>query len=101
MESIFGVGSEQSLPSQYLHYLGDIFTGTSARRSSISPSPVSQVVRHRDLLDARPRRRHDILAFALGTGIGILSGLAARRAADSVVPPIFVMLPRSRTSGRD
>ena len=45
LETIFGAGSHQSLPSQYAHYLGDVFTGNFGTSLFYFPSPVSQVVR--------------------------------------------------------
>ena len=45
LETIFGVGSGQSLPSQYVHYLGDVFTGNFGTSLFFFPEPVSQVVR--------------------------------------------------------
>src|SRR6476660_7409232 len=44
LETIFGVNSGQSLPAQYAHYLGDVFTGNFGTSLFFFPSPVSQVV---------------------------------------------------------
>src|SRR5260370_9328546 len=45
LETLFGVNTGQSLPVQYVHYLGDIFTGNFGTSLFFFPSPVSQVVR--------------------------------------------------------
>ena len=44
LETIFGVNTHESLPVQYVHYLGDIATGNFGTSLFFFPSPVSQVV---------------------------------------------------------
>src|SRR5487761_37771 len=45
LETIFGAGNGQSLPAQYVHYLGDIATGNFGTSLFYFPSPVGDVVR--------------------------------------------------------
>ena len=91
LENIFGVNTHTSLPVQYLHYLGDIATGNFGTSLTFYPSSVSRVV-----LDAIPWTLGlvgvtTILAFGLGTGVGIVSGWRRGTWLDGIVPPVFVI----------
>jgi peptide/nickel transport system permease protein len=91
LENIFGVNTHTSLPLQYLHYLGDIATGNFGTSLYFYPSSVSRVV-----LDAIPWTLGlvgvtTILAFGLGTGVGIISAWRRGTWLDGVVPPVFVI----------
>ncbi len=91
MENLFGVNTKTSLPVQYLHYLGDIATGNFGTSLYFYPSSVSRVV-----LDAIPWTLGlvgvtTILAFVLGTGIGIVSAWRRGSWLDGIVPPVFVI----------
>jgi peptide/nickel transport system permease protein len=91
MENLFGVNTKESLPVQYLHYLGDIATGNFGTSLYFYPSSVSRVV-----LDAIPWTLGlvgvtTILAFVLGTGIGIVSAWRRGNWLDGIVPPVFVI----------
>jgi peptide/nickel transport system permease protein len=91
MENLFGVNTKTSLPVQYLHYLGDIATGNFGTSLYFYPSSVSRVV-----LDAIPWTLGlvgvtTILAFVLGTGVGIISAWRRGSWLDGVVPPVFVI----------
>src|ERR1700742_4044383 len=89
LETIFGVNSGQSLPAQYMHYLGDVFTGNFGTSLFYFPEPVSQVVRSAVFWTLGLVGVTTILAFALGTGI-----IAAWRRGgltDSIAPPLLVI----------
>jgi peptide/nickel transport system permease protein len=91
LENIFGVNTHTGLPVQYLHYLGDIATGNFGTSLYFYPSSVSRVV-----LDAIPWTLGlvgvtTILAFALGTGVGIVSAWRRGTWLDGLVPPVFVI----------
>ena len=91
LENLFGVNTHTSLPVQYLHYLGDIATGNFGTSLYFFPSSVSRVV-----LDAIPWTLGlvgvtTILAFGLGTGVGIISAWRRGTWLDGVVPPVFVI----------
>jgi peptide/nickel transport system permease protein len=91
LENIFGVNTHTSLPVQYLHYLGDIATGNFGTSLYFYPESVSRVV-----LDAIPWTLGlvgvtTILAFGLGTGVGIVSAWRRGTWLDGVVPPVFVI----------
>jgi peptide/nickel transport system permease protein len=91
LEDIFGVNTHTSLPVQYLHYLGDIATGNFGTSLYFYPESVSRVV-----LDAIPWTLGlvgvtTILAFGLGTGVGIVSAWRRGTWLDGIVPPVFVI----------
>ena len=91
LEDLFGVNTHTSLFVQYLHYLGDIATGNFGTSLYFYPEPVSRVV-----LDAIPWTLGlvgvaTILAFVLGTGVGIVSAWRRGTWLDGIVPPVFVI----------
>jgi peptide/nickel transport system permease protein len=91
LETIFGADSHQSLPAQYVHYLGDIFTGNFGTSLFFFPEPVSQVVRTGIFWTLGLVGVTTILAFALGTGIGILAAWRRGGLTDSLGPPLLVV----------
>jgi peptide/nickel transport system permease protein len=91
LENLFGVNTKASLPVQYVHYLGDIATGNFGTSLYFYPASVSRVV-----LDAIPWTLGlvgvtTILAFVLGTGVGIVSAWRRGTWLDGLVPPVFVI----------
>jgi peptide/nickel transport system permease protein len=91
LEIAFGVNTKQSLPSQYLGYLGDVATGKFGTSLYFYPESVGRVI-----LDAIPWTLGlvgvtTILAFVLGTGIGIVSAWRRGSRLDGIVPPVFVI----------
>jgi peptide/nickel transport system permease protein len=74
-----------------VHYLGDIFTGNFGTSLFFFPSPVSQVVRGAIFWTLGLVGVTTILAFALGTGVGILAAWRRGGLVDSVAPPLFVI----------
>ena len=91
LEIAFGVNTKQSLISQYFGYLGDVATGKFGTSLYFYPESVGRVI-----LDAIPWTLGlvgvtTILAFVLGTGIGIVSAWRRGSRLDSIVPPVFVI----------
>jgi len=91
LEVAFGVNTHQSLASQYVSYLGDVATGKFGISLYFYPTPVSHVV-----LDAIPWTLGlvgitTILAWVLGTGVGIVAAWRRGGATDSILPPLFVI----------
>ncbi len=87
----FGVNTHQSLIGQYFGYIGDVATGKFGTSLYFYPQSVGRVI-----LDAIPWTLGlvgitTILAFVLGTGIGILAAWRRGGRLDSVVPPVFVI----------
>src|SRR6516164_1644292 len=91
LETIFGVNTHESLLVQYVHYLGDIFTGNLGTSLYFFPSPVSQVVRSAIFWTLGLVGITTILAFLLGTGVGIVAAWRHGGLLDSVAPPVLVI----------
>ena len=93
LEAQFGVGTHQNLVAQYFRYLGDVATFKFG--VSLTTQPGTSVGRM--VLDAIPWTLGlvgvtTVLAFILGTGIGILSAWLRGGRLDSIMPPIFVIM---------
>ena len=91
LEVAFGVKTHQSLISQYFGYLGDIATGKFGTSLYFYPESVGRVI-----LDAIPWTLGlvgvtTILAFVLGTGVGIVAAWRRGGVMDSILPPTFVI----------
>ena len=91
LETIFGVNTHESLLVQYVHYLGDIFTGNFGTSLFFFPSPVSQVVRTAIFWTLGLVGLTTILAFVLGTGVGIVAAWRRGGLLDSIAPPVLVI----------
>ena len=91
LEVLFGVNSHQSLLSQYVHYLGQVVTGNFGTSLFFYPQPVSQVVRGAIPWTLGLVGVTTILAFALGTGLGIVTAWRRGSRLDSILPPVFVI----------
>jgi peptide/nickel transport system permease protein len=91
LETLFGVNNGQSLPVQYVHYLGDIATGNWGTSLFYFPSPVSQVIRGAVFWTLGLVGVTTILAFALGTGVGIVAAWRRGGLLDSIAPPLLVI----------
>jgi peptide/nickel transport system permease protein len=92
MEAQFGIG-HQNIVSEYFSYLGNVFTLKFG--SSLTTQPGVSI--GRIVLDAIPWTLGlvgltTVLAFLLGTGIGIVSAWRRGGRLDSVMPPVFVIM---------
>ena len=92
LEAQFGT-SHQNIASQYGSYLGDVATGKFG--SSLTTQPGTSV--GHIVLNAIPWTLGlvgltTVLAFVLGTGIGIAGAWRRGGRLDSVMPPIFVIM---------
>src|SRR5437762_3946825 len=91
LEIAFGVHNHQSLVSSYFTYLGNIARGHFGVSLTFFPDTVAHQV-----LQALPWTLAlvgitTILAFFLGTLIGLVSGWRRGGALDGVLPPLFVI----------
>jgi peptide/nickel transport system permease protein len=91
LEIAFGVHTHQSLVSSYFTYLGNLFRGRLGVSLTFFPDPVT-----RDVLQALPWTLAlvgvtTILAFILGTLVGLVAAWRRGGLVDSVMPPIFVI----------
>lgn len=92
LEVAFGVDTKDSLLSQYVQYLGNVLHGDFGLSITFFPTPVAQVV-----VQALPWTLGligitTIIAFILGTLIGIVAAWRRGGAIDSVLPPVFIVL---------
>ncbi len=93
LEAQFGLGTHQNLVVQYIHYLGDV--ATLKFGVSLTTQPGASV--GRVVLNAIPWTLGlvgitTVLAFILGTVIGIVSAWWRGGRMDSLLPPIFVIM---------
>ena len=93
LEAQFGVGTHQNVVAQYFAYLGNV--ATLRFGTSLTYQPGASV--GRIVLDAIPWTLGlvgltTVLAFVLGTGIGIVAAWRRGSLLDSIMPPIFVIL---------
>ncbi len=93
LDAEFGLNAHQSLLSQYGQYLGDVATGKWG--VSLSTEPGNSVARM--VLDALPWTLGlvgitTVLAFILGTLIGIVGAWRRGGRLDSILPPVFVIM---------
>ena len=91
LEILFGVNAHQSLISQYVNYLHQIATGNFGTSLSQYPASVSSVIGSAIWWTLGLVGITTILAFALGTGLGIVSAWRRGGRLDSVLPPVFVI----------
>jgi len=85
------VNTHESLPVQYVHYLGDIATGNFGTSLFYFPSPVRQVVGTAIFWTLGLVGITTILAFVLGTGVGIIAAWRRGGLVDSIAPPVLVI----------
>jgi len=91
IEIAFGVNTNQNLASQYVSYLHDLVTGNLGTSLTFFPTPVSAVIRGAILYTLFLVGVTTILAFILGTLIGIVGAWRRGGWLDSILPPIFVI----------
>jgi peptide/nickel transport system permease protein len=93
MEAQFGLNTHASLVSQYVKYVGDMATGNFGE--SLTTQPGNSVAHM--VLDAIPWTLGlvgvtTVLAFILGTWIGIVAAWRHGGRVDSIMPPVFVIM---------
>jgi peptide/nickel transport system permease protein len=91
LEILFGVNTDRSLPAQYLTYLHQIATGNLGVSLEFYPATVTSVIGGAIWWTLGLVGVTTILAFALGTGLGIVSAWRRGGRLDSVLPPVFVI----------
>jgi peptide/nickel transport system permease protein len=91
LETLFGINTHQSLLSQYFGYLHDVFTGNFGISFSEYPASVTSVIGSAIWWTVGLVGITTVLAFLLGTGLGIVSAWRRGGKLDSIVPPVFVI----------
>jgi peptide/nickel transport system permease protein len=91
LETLFGVNTQQSLLAQYVNYLHQMLTGNFGTSLSEYPASVSSLIGSAIWWTLGLVGITTILAFLLGTGLGIVSAWRRGGKLDSIVPPVFVI----------
>ena len=91
LEILFGVNTDKSLPAQYVSYLHQIATGNLGVSLEFYPATVTSVIGGAVWWTLGLVGVTTVLAFALGTGLGIVSAWRRGGRLDSILPPVFVI----------
>jgi peptide/nickel transport system permease protein len=91
MEILFGVNTHKSLISQYWSYLHQIVTGNFGISLQFYPKTVSSVIGSAIWWTLGLVGITTVLAFLLGTGLGMAAAWRRGGRLDSVMPPVFVI----------
>jgi peptide/nickel transport system permease protein len=91
LETLFGVNNQQGLVGQYFGYLHQMLTGNFGTSLSQFPASVTSVIGSAIWWTLGLVGVTTVLAFLLGTGLGIVSAWRRGGKLDSVVPPVFVI----------
>ncbi len=91
LDLLFGVNTHQSLPAQYVSYLHQIATGNFGVSLDFYPASVGSVIGSAIWWTLGLVGVTTILAFVLGTGLGVVSAWRRGGRLDSIVPPVFVI----------
>jgi peptide/nickel transport system permease protein len=91
LEILFGVNTDKSLPAQYVSYLHQIATGNLGVSLEFYPASVTSVIGSAVWWTLGLVGVTTVLAFVLGTGLGIVSAWRRGGRLDSVLPPVFVI----------
>ncbi len=91
LETLFGVNNQQGLLAQYFGYLHQMLTGNFGTSLSQFPASVTSVIGSAIWWTLGLVGVTTVLAFLLGTGLGIVSAWRRGGKLDSVVPPVFVI----------
>ena len=91
LEILFGVNTDKSLPAQYVTYLHQIATGNLGVSLEFYPASVTSVIGGAIWWTLGLVGVTTVLAFVLGTGLGIVSAWRRGGRLDSILPPVFVI----------
>jgi peptide/nickel transport system permease protein len=91
LEVLFGVNTHESLLGQYFGYLHQILTGNLGTSLDEYPASVTSVIGSAIWWTLGLIGVTTVLAFILGTGLGIVSAWRRGGKLDSIVPPVFVI----------
>ena len=92
VDILFGVNTSEGLPGQYWHYLGQVATGNFGTSLAYYPNSVSSEIGSAIWWTLGLVGVTTILAFLLGTLLGIVSAWRRGGKLDSIVPPVFVIV---------
>jgi peptide/nickel transport system permease protein len=91
LEILFGVNTSRGIFSQYVSYLHQVVTGNFGISLAFYPATVSSVIGNAVWWTFGLVGVSTILAFLLGTGLGIVAAWRRGGLVDNVLPPVFVI----------
>jgi peptide/nickel transport system permease protein len=91
LEVLFGVDTNQNLPEQYVSYLHQVVTGNFGISLSEYPATVASVIGSAIWWTLLLVGITTVLAFVIGTGLGVVAAWRRGSWADNILPPVFVI----------
>ena len=91
LDILFGVNTHKGLAAQYVDYLHQIVTGNFGTSLDFYPASVDSVIGGAIWWTLGLVGVTTLLAFVLGTGLGIVAAWRRGGRLDSVLPPVFVI----------
>ncbi len=91
LDILFGLNTHKTLVAQYFTYLHQVATFNFGISLDFYPKTVSSVIGGAIWWTVGLVGVTTVLAFALGTGLGILSAWRRGGKLDSIMPPVFVI----------
>jgi peptide/nickel transport system permease protein len=91
LEILFGVNTNRGIASQYVSYLHQVVTGDFGISLGFYPATVSSVIGSAIWWTFGLVGVTTVLAFVLGTGLGIVAAWRRGGVIDNVLPPVFVI----------
>jgi len=91
LDILFGINTHKSLPAQYVSYLHQVATGNFGISLDFYPKSVSSVIGSAIWWTVGLVGVSTVLAFTLGTGLGIVAAWRRGGRLDSILPPAFVI----------
>jgi peptide/nickel transport system permease protein len=92
LEVAFGVNTNQNLGQQYLQYLANTLHGDFGTSLTFFPASVGDVIRQGLFWTVGLVGMATIVAFVLGTVIGMLSAWRRGGFLDAILPPVFIVI---------
>jgi peptide/nickel transport system permease protein len=92
IEVAFGVNNDQNVFVQYLQYLGNTLHGDFGTSLTFFPSPVGDVIKQGLPWTVGLVGMATIVAFVLGTLLGMLSAWRRGGFLDAFLPPVFIVI---------
>src|SRR3989442_8639135 len=92
LEVAFGINNNESIFQQYFEYLGNTLRGDFGTSLPFFPAPVGDIVKQGLPWTLGLVGMATIIAFALGTLIGMLSAWRRGGFLDAILPPAFIVI---------
>jgi peptide/nickel transport system permease protein len=92
LEVALGLNNHQPILQQYVQYLGNTLTGNFGTSVTFFPSSVGDIVKQGLPWTLGLVGMSTVIAFALGTVIGMLSAWRRGSFLDSILPPVFIVI---------